>query len=106
MKKIVFVCTLIVILSSCKALVGTNYEKLTKKVDLGMTKQEVIKILGKDYYIESLSETYEGKLEVLTFYDVSIDNQRFTFYFLNDTLKEFHKYIPPYPPHDIRVIKE
>jgi len=85
---------------------GTNYEKLTKELSLGMTKQEVLNILGKDYYIESLSDTEDGKLEVLTFYDGPKSNQAFTLYFLNDKLKEFNKYIPPYIPQEVKVVKE
>ena len=85
---------------------GVNYEKLTKELSLGMTKQEVIKIMGEDYYIESLSETDEGKIEVLTFYDGPKTNQKFTLHFINNKLREFHKYIPPYTPQDVRVIRE
>lgn len=106
MKKILGVLLLIFLLHSCKALMGVNYEKVTKELSLGMTKQEVLQILGKDYYIESLSNTDEGKLEVLTFYKGHKNNQAFTLYFLNDKLKEFNKYVPPYVPQEVKVVKE
>lgn len=94
------------ILSSCKSLMGVNYEELTKELSLGMTKQEVLNIMGKDYYIESLSEIDKGKIEILTFYDGSKSNKAFTLHFFNNILKEFHKYIPPYTPQDVRVVGE
>lgn len=84
---------------------GVNYEKVTKNLSLGMTKQEVLNIMGNDYYIESLSNTDEGQVEVLTFTKM---NPEFSLCFLNNTLKEFHRYIPPYPhtPQEVRVVKE
>lgn len=105
MKNILFYVLFILIMSSCTTLMGVDYWKRTKELDLGMTKQEVIVIMGKDYMIESLSETDEGKMEVLHFYNGG-GGPTYILYLLNNNLVEFHKYISPCPPQEVRVVKE
>lgn len=86
--------------SSCVVLTGYNYSQKAKQLSLGMNKESVIEIMGKNYYIEALYETEEGVMEVVTFCDID-KTRKYTLYFLNNNLKEIQKYIPPCIPQDI-----
>jgi len=102
MKKLLFILFASIIFASCATFYGPNLNELSKRLELGMSRQESVSIMGKDYFIESSSQTPDGKVEILHFR--SAYYQEYLLYFLNDELVEFHRYIPP--QQDIRVIKE
>lgn len=80
-------------------------EKRVQQLELGMTKQEVVNIMGKDYFVESVSQKPEGKLEILHFR--STYYVPYLVYFTDGRLTEYHRYIPPTPINqEIRVVKE
>lgn len=94
MKNLIMVLSVTILFTSCATMGDTA--KLTQQLELGMTKTQVVAIMGKNYYIESLQETDEGRSEVLHFHSTySVD---YLMYFLNDKLVEFHRYIPPTYP--------
>lgn len=104
MKKLFSLLTLsmCLLLNSC-IIYGHNYNNRKKATHLkiGMTKEAAIEVMGNHYYIESASDTEEGLLEVLK-YDSDSDIP-YLLFFLNDTLVEFHKYIPPPAPPVLNV---
>ena len=105
MKKILFILFSIFVLNSCAVFYGPNTEKLTQQLELGMSKQRVIEIMGTNYFVESAMQVPEGKLEILHFRSTEYPN--YLLYFLNGDLTEFHRYIPPTPMHqDVRIVKE
>lgn len=91
MKKILFSLILImsVGLSSCRSVLD-----YVKKVELGMTKQEVIKIMGKDY---SRSAAFVGDdnsdMELIRYEGIREYDYLFTF--RNNKLIEWHEEIKP-----------
>mgnify|MGYP006949393715 CR=1 FL=1 len=62
MKKILIIIMFFVgfIFNACKSAIDT-----VKPLDLGMEKQNVLYIIGDDYAIETISETPNGRLEIL-----------------------------------------
>lgn len=107
MKRIIVIAlaTLLTIVSfsSCSTLYGVDLGKRVQLLELGMNKQEVVDILGKDYYIEAASQVPEGRLEVLHFHSLYYSD--YLLYFLNGELDEFHRYIAP-PTPEMKVVKE
>lgn len=95
MKKITFILFTMLIVTSCGTMYGPNMEKLTQHLELGMTKLQALDLMGNDYFVESMRQTDEGKMEVLHFRSSYYHN--YLLYFLNDKLVEFHRYIPPTP---------
>lgn len=93
MKKSLFAIIIIFFMTSCASLSIPGLNKLLEQVELGSTKQEVINILGNNYVIDAVSEIEEGKLEIILFRTNYSYN--YLFYFINDHLTEFHRYIPP-----------
>ncbi|WP_029904569.1 DUF3192 domain-containing protein [Prevotella sp. 10(H)] len=105
MGKYAFILSISLLFASCAAVYGPNLEKEVQRLDLGMTKQETINIMGKNYFVESVSQVEEGKLEVLFFRSTYYPS--YLLYFIDGNLSEFHRYIPPTPyQQDVRIIKE
>lgn len=77
-------------------------EQRAQQLELGMSKQDAINIMGNDYYIESSFQAPEGNVLILHFR--STYYSEYLLYFLNNELTEFHKYIPPRP--DVHILKE
>lgn len=99
MKKVFFTLALALSLISCgsASLVGKS-----KKLELGMTKKEVISVMGDGYRVISAAQTPEGNLEVLR-YIPTIDTTEYIIYLLDGKLVEWHEDVPNTnanrPPH-------
>lgn len=103
MKKLLLGLFFCLIVTSCAVFYGTDMDSRAKKLQLGMTRQEVINIMGNDYYIESSSQMPEGNLVVLH-YNATVYYNEYLIYLLDGELVEFHRYVPPPAPpvHDVR----
>lgn len=84
MKKILLILSFVFVLVACKSIDNT-----ITQVDLGMTKQEILLILGNDYAIETLADTPEGRLEVLRF--PKVHNPAYFLHFMDGKLVEVQK---------------
>ncbi len=98
MKKIISFLLVVVWCSSCASLFSVP-EKQVQLLELGMTKQQVVKIMGQGYVVESVVSVPEGTLEVLHFDFYNTTTISYLMYFLNNKLTEFHRYIPAPPTH-------
>lgn len=94
------------ILTSCAVIYGgPNMDDRAKKLVLGMTKEDAVRIMGNNYFIEFSSQTPEEQIEVLHFRSISYNE--YLLHFVNGELIEFHKYAAPTPiQNNVRVIKE
>lgn len=101
MKKLLFLAVCLVVLGSCSVMV--NLDKRVHDLELGMTRKEAVRVLGKEYNIEVKTQAHDGALEVLHFYS-SVSND-YILKFLDNRLMEFHKYVVPAHP-EVRVIKD
>lgn len=75
--------------SSCGTM---NLGSKLKKVEIGMSKKEVINILGTGYDQVAARDTPDGTLEILRYYNATIDGTiPYTVSFLNGTLVEWYR---------------
>lgn len=99
MKKIILALIVVLAFSSC----GSTKDSMSlganlKKVEIGMTKKEVISILGKSYSPIGGVQTPNGVVDVVSYEDFY--GQKYSFHFLKGELVEWYKDRPeyPYPP--------
>lgn len=100
MKKIIFCTTLcLVILASCGS---SKFASGLKRLELGMTKQEVVSLLGNKYKLMGSVNTPDGVLETWKCSDPNYvlgESDDFILNFLNGRLDEWHRDYPvPTPP--------
>lgn len=107
MRKILVILLSVFLLNSCASQGGLNRMEKLEKLELGMSKKEVLAIMGDKYIVDSVSETPEGKMEVLSF-NATYHYPEYLLYFLDGRLKEYHRVVPlpPVPTQDVRVVKD
>ena len=92
MKKIIFFTLVsIVLLSSCGA---TKLESGLQRIELGMTKQEIVSILGRSYIIMGAGATPDGDVETWSYHDPNVmedPDKRIIVTFLDGRLDEWHR---------------
>lgn len=96
MKKILILLILIcfTLISSCRVIMGID--DYIKKVELGMTRQEVIKIVGNDYTRSASFINDDGqKVDILRFCYYGA-NSAYMLTFEDDKLVDIHQDIPYY----------
>lgn len=107
MKKIIIVALSVFILVSCKTFYGENYGELSKRLSLGMTKSEVLGIMGSQYIVENLSETPDGVVEAILYNNAIRTGSDYVIVFLNDRLVEVNNVPrPTVPQQKITVTRE
>ena len=103
-RKTVYSLLLIGLLSSCASTFGiAGLGNKMKKLEIGMTKQETLSILGNAYDVVAASQTPEGSLEILRF--IGMGNF-FTVYLLDNKLVEWHEGAPRGNRPDRIIIRE
>ena len=88
---------LILMLSSCSTFSGVAIMTSTNmnKLELGMSKEQVTKILGSDYTIAEKRMENDTKIEVLSYRDYYKNDEIYMFLFKNDKLdKWYREFIP------------
>ncbi|SBW07077.1 hypothetical protein [uncultured Dysgonomonas sp.] len=102
-KKLLIITLLIVTLVSCGSMKDAMYsEKNVRKVELGMTKEKVISIMGKSYTSAGAIQTPEGSVEIIRWDSVD-DLEKYEFHFVDKILKEWHRVRLDYHDHRPRV---
>jgi hypothetical protein len=88
-----------VLLTSCAAIGNqmTAARNMTR-VELDMTKRDVVKIMGDTYEVIGSRATREGTEEIIGYLDANNDIYMLTF--LNGKLVEYHKEWLPKHDHD------
>lgn len=97
MKKYLPLLSLLFLISytSCGSATIVNN---VKKLEIGISKSEAIKIMGDDYRVVSAVSTPDGTLEILR-YDWAY-TYSYTLHFLDKKLMEYNEVPPlPMPPH-------
>jgi hypothetical protein len=90
MKKAFIFVPLFFICISCGVLRNTGNS--LKAVELGMSKSEVIKIIGNYYTLdEAYTDRENNKVEILGFRDLPDSKEIYQLVFVNNILKEWHK---------------
>lgn len=97
MKKLLVVVATIFLLSSCAT---TKYTS-PRGVSVGMTKEEVGKLVGKSCRVVSTKKASEGTYEMMEYVkrEKGMSEELFTYYFFNDKLTEWNsKIVEPNSP--------
>lgn len=83
---------LILCLSACSSFVSTwNFSSNVKRVCQGMTKEQVISIMGKSYNVEEAVNRPNGYVEAISY---NTDEAYYLFKFTDDRLEEWHRESP------------
>jgi len=89
-RKIIGSILFVVLFYSCASTFGvSNLGAKVRKLEIGMTKKEALKILGNTYDVVAASQAQEGKVESLRF--ISTTNNTYLLHFLDGKLVEFHE---------------
>lgn len=88
--------TIALLLTSCApipmvVMKGSNMDKL----ELGMSKAEVIAILGTGYTVAEKRIENDVQIETLSYRDFYRDNEYYMFMFADDKLKEWYRELLP-----------
>lgn len=97
MKKIIFVAILAFTITACGTM---NLGAKLKNVEIGMTKHELVSVLGKSYEAKGGVQTPDGNIETITYYD-AMYGTTYVFNLLNGKLVEWYEEHLPPQPHPI-----
>lgn len=100
MKNLLFILATILLLASCKT---SSLNNKTKHLEIGMTKKELISVMGKDFKIVSASKTPAGNSETILYNNTPSDGRGYVMYLLNGKLDRWHEMNKDsYQPHSNR----
>ena len=94
MKKILLYLFTMLLLSACVSSVRMTSSKMNQ-LELGMTKEQVITILGDGYTIAEKRVEAGNQIEVLSYRDFYKDDEFYMFLFTNDKLEKWHRDLLP-----------
>lgn len=99
MKKIIIILITCLAITSCASLMGVDYNQRVKKLEIGMSKDKVVGIMGKYYSIESSFAEENGEVvEILLFYDPSTGSGDYLIHLVDGNLAVIERYRPPLAP--------
>lgn len=87
MKKILFIAFIATVLTACGSM--KVYNSALKQIELGMTKQEVVSLMGDKYTTTGVSEVKGKQQETLEYKDMY--KNHFFFVFVDDHLNKWYK---------------
>jgi hypothetical protein len=96
MKKFLYLVFFVAFLSSCSPMLFSrlNGNKMDK-LELGMSKQQLTAILGRDYTIAEKRFEEGNLLEVLSYRNYPQEPEIYLFVFANNELQEWYREILP-----------
>ena len=94
MKKNLLYLFTMLLLSACVSSVRMTSSKMNQ-LELGMTKEQVITILGNGYTIAEKRVEAGNQVEVLSYRDFYKDDEFYMFLFTNDKLEKWHRDLLP-----------
>lgn len=93
---VVILCLLTVVLSSCSgARFATMRQSKIEQVELGMSKLQVVNILGSSYSIAEKEADAKDTIEVISYRNVPFDDEFYLFRFKNNKLEKWHREFQP-----------
>lgn len=87
MKKILFVLFVSVLFIGCKSL--KTYNEALKQIELGMTKEQVVGLMGNDY--QTAGKIYDNNKEYETIEYKDMYKYHWIFQFENNSLYKWYK---------------
>ncbi|WP_165025346.1 MULTISPECIES: hypothetical protein [unclassified Dysgonomonas] len=93
MKKVIFTVLIVTLLSACGSVNLKRYNSALKQIELGMTKEQVVSLMGDDYTtVEKI--TVENKdYETIEYKDMFKNHWFFSF--IDNSLNKWYKEVEP-----------
>lgn len=96
MKKVLTAVLLTVLLASCSVQMFSRLNgKHMSMLELGMSKKELIEILGRDFTIPEKRIENGNTIEVISYRDYPRIDEIYFFVFVNDQLEEWYREVVP-----------
>lgn len=93
---ITILALLTVWLSSCSGTrIATMRQSKMEQLELGMSKSQVITILGPSYSIAQKEASTQDTIEVISYRNVPFDEEFYLFRFKNNKLEKWHREFQP-----------
>ncbi len=92
LKTAIFVLLFSFIITSC----GPTFQTATQQTRIGMSREDVVSMLGTSYEVVSMVDTPEGALEVIRYRTTQVidgkiqPDKDYVYHFLNNKLVEFN----------------
>lgn len=102
MKKLIYLLMMTVALTACGSL---QIEKKMRDVELGMTKRQVVSILGNNYESAGARQTQDGDIETIRYSSLTLTekvDQYFILSFKDGKLVEWFKEKYPIHAHGVQ----
>lgn len=98
MKQVLIFVLITALMSSCSIRMFSQLDgKNMSMLDLGMSKKELIEILGRDFTIPEKRFENGNLIEVLSYRNFPYSNELYLFVFVNDELEEWYReFLPVY----------
>lgn len=85
-----------VVLSSCSgARISAMRKSKMEQLELGMSKLQVVNILGSSYSIAEKEANAKDTIEVISYRNVPFDDEFYLFRFKNNKLEKWHREFQP-----------
>lgn len=90
MKYIAYIFSIVLLMTSCMSTINLwNADSNMRKIEIGMTKSEVVAIMGKTYEVVGASQEQDGTVEMIGY--PSSQTEIYVLYFLDGILQRWQK---------------
>lgn len=87
---------LTIFLSACSGTrIATMRKSKMEQLELGMSKSQVVTILGASYSISQKEVSYKDTIEVISYRNIPFDDEFYLFRFKNNKLEKWHREFQP-----------
>lgn len=87
---------LTILLSSCSGTrIATMRKSKMEQLELGMSKVQVVTILGPSYSIAQKEASDKDTIEVISYRNIPFDDEFYLFRFKNNKLEKWHREFQP-----------
>jgi hypothetical protein len=95
MKHILLICFASLAFSACSSIFSTLNGKLMSQLELGMSKDDMIRLLGRNFTISEMRMEGVDRIEVFSYRNYPYTNEFYEFVFVNGLLNEWFMEITP-----------
>jgi len=93
---ITILALLAIFISACSGTrIATMRKSKMEQLELGMSKSQVVTILGSSYSISQKEVSNKDTIEVISYRNIPFDDEFYLFRFKNNKLEKWHRYFQP-----------
>ena len=91
MKQILLICFASLAFSACSSIFSTLNGKLMSQLELGMSNDDMIRLLGRDFTISEMRMEGVDRIQVFSYRNYPYTDEFYEFLFVNGLLKEWFR---------------